>query len=210
MNHRFPQPDEHGEIVSLPTVAVDLGFGAGKTCGLAWRTPGCEHRIQASYFDECAVRVAELVSDYPEAVLIIEAPLSGVFDSAGNPTGRVKFEKDHAGGRTVTRYWYVGAGGAIGLGAIFFFSRLSELLAGNSGTVHVVEGFISFKTQRLKDVEDALALLEGFCELDMDRSSDTEAGNYAAENAYTIMSKDSDFYQRSLLLEALPKVIWIR
>lgn len=44
----------------------------------------------------------------------------------------------------------------------------------------------------------------------MDRSSDTEVWNYSAENGYTIVSKDSDFYQRSLLFGAPPKVIWIR
>lgn len=44
----------------------------------------------------------------------------------------------------------------------------------------------------------------------MDRSSDTEVWHYAAENSYTIVSKDSDFHQRSLLLGAPPRVIWIR
>ncbi len=44
----------------------------------------------------------------------------------------------------------------------------------------------------------------------MDRSSDTEVWDYTAENGYTIVSKDSDFYQRSLLSGAPPRVIWIR
>lgn len=47
-------------------------------------------------------------------------------------------------------------------------------------------------------------------ELGIDRSSDTEVWNYAVEHGYTIVSKDSDFYQRSLLLGAPPKLIWIR
>ncbi len=34
--------------------------------------------------------------------------------------------------------------------------------------------------------------------------------NYAAERGYTIVSKDADFHQRSLLLGAPPKVVWIR
>ncbi len=46
--------------------------------------------------------------------------------------------------------------------------------------------------------------------LGMDRSSDTEVWNYAAEHGYTIVSKDADFHQRSLLLGAPPNVIWIR
>ncbi len=47
-------------------------------------------------------------------------------------------------------------------------------------------------------------------ELGMDKSSDTDVWNYAAEHGYTIVSKDSDFHQRSLLLGAPPRVIWIR
>lgn len=43
----------------------------------------------------------------------------------------------------------------------------------------------------------------------MDRSSDTEVWNYAAEHGCTIVSKDADFHQRSLLLGAPPKVVWI-
>ena len=44
----------------------------------------------------------------------------------------------------------------------------------------------------------------------MDRSKDTEVWNYAAEHGYTIVSKDADFHQRSLLHGAPPRVIWIR
>jgi predicted nuclease of predicted toxin-antitoxin system len=44
----------------------------------------------------------------------------------------------------------------------------------------------------------------------MDRANDTEVWRYAPEHGYTIVSKDADFHQRSLLLGAPPKVIWIR
>lgn len=44
----------------------------------------------------------------------------------------------------------------------------------------------------------------------MDTASDTEVWSYAAEYGYTIVSKDADFHQRSLILGAPPKVIWIR
>ena len=47
-------------------------------------------------------------------------------------------------------------------------------------------------------------------DLGMDRASDTEVWNYAAEHGYSIVSKDADFHQRSLLLGAPPKVIWLR
>jgi predicted nuclease of predicted toxin-antitoxin system len=47
-------------------------------------------------------------------------------------------------------------------------------------------------------------------DLDMDTASDTEVWNYAAEHGYTIVSKDADFHQRSLVMGAPPKVVWIR
>jgi predicted nuclease of predicted toxin-antitoxin system len=39
---------------------------------------------------------------------------------------------------------------------------------------------------------------------------DTEVWNYARDNDFLIVSKDSDFHQRSLLLGYPPKVIWIK
>jgi predicted nuclease of predicted toxin-antitoxin system len=42
------------------------------------------------------------------------------------------------------------------------------------------------------------------------RSDDREIWNYAGENGYTIVSKDSDFHELSLLFGVPPKVIWIR
>lgn len=47
-------------------------------------------------------------------------------------------------------------------------------------------------------------------ELGMDRASDTEVWQYAAEHGFAIVSKDADFHQRSLLLGAPPKVVWLR
>ena len=40
--------------------------------------------------------------------------------------------------------------------------------------------------------------------------SDIEVWQYALENGYAIVSKDSDFSQRSFLLGSPPKVIWLR
>jgi predicted nuclease of predicted toxin-antitoxin system len=39
---------------------------------------------------------------------------------------------------------------------------------------------------------------------------ETEVWNFARGNGYAIVSKDSDFYQRSLLLGFPPKVVWLR
>lgn len=46
-------------------------------------------------------------------------------------------------------------------------------------------------------------------DLDMQRASDTDIWNYAKENGFTIVSKDSDFHQRSFVIGHPPKVIWI-
>lgn len=41
-------------------------------------------------------------------------------------------------------------------------------------------------------------------------ASDTEVWDYAGKNGFAIVSKDSDFHQRSFTLGAPPKVIWLR
>ena len=41
-------------------------------------------------------------------------------------------------------------------------------------------------------------------------ASDTEIWEYARAHSYVIVSKDSDFHQRSLLLGFPPKVIWVK
>ena len=47
-------------------------------------------------------------------------------------------------------------------------------------------------------------------DLGMERAPDTEVWQYAAEHGLTIVSKDADFHQRSLLLGGPPKVVWLR
>ena len=44
----------------------------------------------------------------------------------------------------------------------------------------------------------------------LERADDGVIWAYAAQNGFTIVSKDSDFQQRSSLFGAPPKVIWIR
>jgi len=46
--------------------------------------------------------------------------------------------------------------------------------------------------------------------LGLETSSDTEIWEYAKSNDYIIVSKDSDFHQRSFVLGFPPKVIWIQ
>ena len=47
-------------------------------------------------------------------------------------------------------------------------------------------------------------------DLGMGESLDTEIWRYAAEHSFTVVTKDSDFLQRSLTLGFPPKVIWLR
>ena len=44
----------------------------------------------------------------------------------------------------------------------------------------------------------------------LETADDIDVWNYAKTNNFIIASKDSDFYQRSILMGHPPKVIWIR
>lgn len=44
----------------------------------------------------------------------------------------------------------------------------------------------------------------------LERADDTTVWNFAKDNGFTIVSKDSDFHQRSLVFGHPPKVIWLR
>ena len=46
--------------------------------------------------------------------------------------------------------------------------------------------------------------------LGLDRASDDQVWGYARANGYTIVSKDSDFNERSVLRGTPPKVVWLR
>lgn len=44
----------------------------------------------------------------------------------------------------------------------------------------------------------------------LDAASDHEVWEYARKHQYTLVSKDSDFHELSLLYGSPPKVVWIR
>jgi predicted nuclease of predicted toxin-antitoxin system len=44
----------------------------------------------------------------------------------------------------------------------------------------------------------------------LDRADDAGVWDYARANGFIIVSKDSDFHERSVFLDAPPKVVWIR
>jgi predicted nuclease of predicted toxin-antitoxin system len=62
----------------------------------------------------------------------------------------------------------------------------------------------------VRPLSDAYPECSHVHDLGVERSSDTEVWNYAAQHGYTIISKGADFHQCSLLLGAPPKVNWIR
>jgi predicted nuclease of predicted toxin-antitoxin system len=47
-------------------------------------------------------------------------------------------------------------------------------------------------------------------DVDLHEASDAEIWAYAEQNGFVIVSKDSDFQQRSLLLGHPPKFVWLR
>jgi len=47
-------------------------------------------------------------------------------------------------------------------------------------------------------------------DIDMESSTDTAIWEYAEKQGFTIVSKDSDFHQRSFVMGHPPKVIWIQ
>jgi predicted nuclease of predicted toxin-antitoxin system len=47
-------------------------------------------------------------------------------------------------------------------------------------------------------------------DVQMMRTEDSVIWSYARDKGFVVVSKDSDFHQRSLLLGAPPKVVWLR
>jgi hypothetical protein len=172
--HRVIRPGSADEICRLTgcfVLAMDLGFSKSKkSCGLAWKN-GQSGRMETDEltFGRCADKVCSLLrcNHNNAAVLIIEAPLSGLFGEEGNPVGRGDFERrDPNLARAATRYWYSGPGAAMCLAAAFFLREVVHRFRENPcGTPHEVvlyEGFITFKSKPTDHLEDAKRLLGSF------------------------------------------------
>lgn len=158
MEFNVPAIHELDAAARRPTVAVDVGFGNSSTSGIVFskapnESPTPIHNSCTTGFGECADSILDLTDGEPEFNLILEAPLSGTFDQAGNPCGRLPFEKQNG----ATRYWYLQAGANVGLGAAFLLRNLSRRL--ETGTVHLFEGFVSFKSDSSEHTTDAEALI---------------------------------------------------
>jgi hypothetical protein len=159
---------EVGSLRDALAVALDLGFAKEKrSCGLAWKNFNQPIEKASLQFGECVERVSQLLKSQSKAVLIIEAPLSGLFSSRRNPLERGGFEKRKPGGKA-DRHWYSGAGAATCLAAVFFLRELLSALrrevSDQTGTTEIVlyEGFESFKSAGTDHERDAILLLNSF------------------------------------------------
>lgn len=159
----------HSDERHRATVAVDVGFASrNASTGLAWSVPADIGSATVT-FGNSVSRVAELLQQQRRANLILEAPLSSFFSSAGNPVGRREFEVRAAteGAKAQHRYWYTGAGASTLLASIFFLRGLEKLLPGREPSVALYEGFISFKRGPTCDRSDAEVLRGAFLKGDV-------------------------------------------
>ena len=127
--------DAAANYAHLPTVAIDIGCsGRNRSTGYDDGVGGAKNLR----FNEAIKATAEFFRDRESQVLILEAPLSGIFDEAGNHVARGDFERIPS-----PRGWYYGAGASTCLGALFFLRRLMQLLHRSKGKIHLLEGFVS-------------------------------------------------------------------
>lgn len=62
----------------------------------------------------------------------------------------------------------------------------------------------------VKELEDAFPGSSHVFLLGLHNAPDEEVWDYAREHGFSIVTQDSDFYERSLLRGIPPKVIWLR
>lgn len=174
-------------------IALDLGFGRSSTrsCGLAWKNAGEAppspaergNRVHGFNFAGACRQLGEILGapGVTTAVLIVEAPLSVLFDADGNPTPRaaVELRRKRRGGGTLetsgfetiadgapkmeARGWYQGAGAATLLGATFLLTHIEQALASRPLDLWLFEAFASFKDgRRVADWREAAEILQVF------------------------------------------------
>jgi len=62
----------------------------------------------------------------------------------------------------------------------------------------------------VKDLKDLFPNSNHVYLLDLQTAADEEVWNYARDKGFTIVTQDSDFYERSLVHGFPPKIIWLR
>src|SRR5207248_2981729 len=138
-------------VSERPVVALDIGYSAKRrTCGVA--SPSNPDGKCWS-FSEALEQIGELLSELPDAVLVIEAPLSSMHVNDGNPGIRGEFEKG--------RGWYCGPGAVSYVAAARFLGVLHRRLP-KDAQVSLAEAFLSNKTERTNHAKDASIIARGF------------------------------------------------
>lgn len=127
-------------------VFVDVGFSReGKTGGLLVQE-GEPRELTFAQLQAELVRLAT-AGDRPMN-LVLEAPLSAAFTTAGNPAGR-SIEKDDSG----HRYWYAGLGCQVTIASAYLLRAMLD--AGATRDIRLFEAFVSFKSKATKSTHSA-------------------------------------------------------
>lgn len=114
---------------------LDIGFSnSQKSCGIL-QGDGAVKKLQ---FNDAVNKVVRIAKDTPLLNLVIEAPLSVVFDKYGNPKARSIDKKGKQ-----NRPWYVGPGCTVMVAAMYLVRKLYD--SRPSAEVRLFEGFVSFK-----------------------------------------------------------------
>jgi len=132
---------------------VDVGFAKrARSCGLL-RGDG---QPEALSFADLRDRLCSNARSKGSPLnLLLEAPLSVAFSSAGNPTGR-SFERREK----QTRYWYVGLGSSVMVAALYLLRAVHDLRPRRE--IRLFEGMVSFKEKgaRSSHLDDVRLLRE--------------------------------------------------
>jgi len=128
-------------------VFLDIGFAnQAKSCGLLFG----EGTPEEVTYSDAVKRICNHIKSSSNPVnLVIEAPLSVAFDSAGNPKGR-RIENQNG----ETRYWYVPPGITVMVASLYLVKAIMDSCP--TAGVRLFEGFVSFKdskkTNHIRDV----------------------------------------------------------
>lgn len=137
--------------MDYPLVVIDLGYSHDRrSCGVMHS--GMEKPTRLT-FGEAVKEAVTFIEQHDSVILVLEAVLSTYHDEHGNPDLRADFEKQ--------RGWYYGPGVATYAAAARFLTTLRRECRGNS-TVYLAEAFLSFKRERTRDSDDALAIFDRF------------------------------------------------
>ncbi len=151
MSPLFFFQDLESQRESAHLIAVDLGYSEkNRSCGLAWS--GCSKPIQLR-FGAAVSEVASRLNDQTRPLLVLEAVLSSLHNSSGDPAIRGTFETG--------RGWYWGPGAVSALAAQRFLSQLAPLL---HEPVLLAEAFLSNKLKKTAHREDAATIVREFDE----------------------------------------------